>query len=200
MNKVIPIIFLLSVNLICSCTRLRLHTAKYPLIDNKSIGFGTDKDSIPGLIKINYEDIDDENRSHYYLKNQILFDSLRLAFYKDKLYRCDGFFVSRKKADELYTFLCNNFEGKKSDKTRYFEGGRKNCYIHLTQTFSDSSFTFTFFERNICDAFIFHCATPRRIHFWKGPNFWRFDMSHQERKRKKIEEMLHMTSECRYGK
>lgn len=112
MNKIRIITFILSVILICSCTRVRLHTTKYPLVDNKSIGFGMDKDSIPRLTKINYEDIDDENRSYYYLKDQILFDSLILGFYKDRLYRYDGIIISREKTDELYTYLCNNFKGK----------------------------------------------------------------------------------------
>jgi hypothetical protein len=142
MNKIRVIIYILSVILICSCTRVRLHTTKYPLIDNKSIAFGMGKDSIPGLTVINYEDIEDENRSYYYLKDQILFDSLRLGFYKDRLYRYDGFIISREKADELYTYLCNNFRGKKSDDTKYFRGGNKNYYINLTPDFSDSSFSF----------------------------------------------------------
>ncbi|MCR6640550.1 MAG: hypothetical protein NVV82_16510 [Sporocytophaga sp.] len=191
MNKIRIITFILSVILICSCTRVRLHTTKYPLVDNKSIGFGMDKDSIPRLTKINYEDIDDENRSYYYLKDQILFDSLILGFYKDRLYRYDGIIISREKTDELYTYLCNNFKGKKSDKTKYFKGGDKNFYLNMTSEFSDSSFTFTFFERNIYDAFIFHCFSSPRIYFWKGPYYyWRYERRLQEKKRKKIAKLL----------
>lgn len=149
------------------------------------------KDSIPGLTKINYEDIDDENRSYYYLKDQVLFDSLRLGFYKDKLYRYDGFIFSREKAGELYTYLCNNFRGKKSDDTKYFRGGNKNYYINLTPDFSDSSFSFSFIERNIHDAFIFHCFSPRRIYFWKGPYYYyHIERRLQDKKRKKMAKLL----------
>jgi hypothetical protein len=182
-NRIISAALLI---IICSCTRL--HTRKYPLINEKEIGFGMDKDSINNLTEIHYVDLRDKNQSYYYLKDQILFDSLILEFYSDKLYGIIGIDHSENLSPHLFKFLSDNFNLKKNN-TKYFSVKKKNYCLELTFDEKERFYRVSFFERNIYDGLIFHCGFRRRIHFWKS---LRSDYRRHLRKRQKVLELLNL--------
>lgn len=188
------VLYLILLLVLSSCA-VNIHTTPYSLIDEKPVYFGMDKDSINFLTEIHYVDITDTNRASYYLKDQMMFDSLILRFYQGKLYELDGFIRNDHKVEALYNRLCTSFKSYKSNKSfYYFQKQNKNYYLNLGYDQSDSLYAFSFFESNIYDAFIFHCGYRRIRIFSMNPFSDRY-IRKRNRKRNKIRDALNLRAD-----